>query len=276
MQAFAHLRADPSRINYPVGQTSQILWNVAETGCGAGPVLVQNTATASLYTYTPYQPNAASPGRLPGHRGPVLVLREPELLPDVHRATSGPPAAADRPAPASAGRGAPPAGWPSAVTGPARRLLPDEPVRRAGRCAARRSPPGPRRSPRGSPRAWALLGLPYVWGGGGDGAGPNDGCVRGGGALNSCRGLSGLDCSGLTAYVLVQGGFGSPGGTLRDATQPGLRGATWEQATSRRHHRLPRACRDLPVMRARTRIARRGVDPAPITTPSCTGTGADR
>ncbi len=34
VQAFARLRADPARINYPVGQTSQILWNVAETGCG--------------------------------------------------------------------------------------------------------------------------------------------------------------------------------------------------------------------------------------------------
>ena len=66
VQAFAHLRADPSRINYPVGETSQILWNVAETGCGAGPVLVRNTATASLYTYTPYQPNAASLASYPG------------------------------------------------------------------------------------------------------------------------------------------------------------------------------------------------------------------
>jgi hypothetical protein len=66
VQAFAHLRADPSRINYPVGQTSQILWNVAETGCGAGPVLVQDTATATLYTYTPYQPNPASLAAYPG------------------------------------------------------------------------------------------------------------------------------------------------------------------------------------------------------------------
>ena len=66
VQAFAHLRADPSRINYPVGQTSQILWNVAETGCGAGPVLLRDAATATLYTYTPYQPNAASLAAYPG------------------------------------------------------------------------------------------------------------------------------------------------------------------------------------------------------------------
>lgn len=55
------------------------------------------------------------------------------------------------------------------------------------------------------------LGLPYVWGGGGSGAGPNDGCVRGGGDLNSCQGLTGFDCSGLTAYVLGQAGYQIPG-----------------------------------------------------------------
>lgn len=65
---------------------------------------------------------------------------------------------------------------------------------------------------RGIAAGFGSLGLPYVWGGGGDGAGPNDGCSRGGGALNSCSGLSGFDCSGLTAFVLVSGGFPSPGG----------------------------------------------------------------
>lgn len=55
------------------------------------------------------------------------------------------------------------------------------------------------------------LGLQYVWGGGGSGAGPNDGCVRGGGALNSCQGIIGFDCSGLTAYVLGQAGYSIPG-----------------------------------------------------------------
>lgn len=55
------------------------------------------------------------------------------------------------------------------------------------------------------------LGLPYVWGGGGSGAGPNDGCSRGGGDLNSCQGLTGFDCSGLTAFVLGQAGYSIPG-----------------------------------------------------------------
>lgn len=56
------------------------------------------------------------------------------------------------------------------------------------------------------------LGIEYVWGGGGDGEGPNNGCVRGGGQLNSCGNEIGFDCSGLTAFILVQGGFASPGG----------------------------------------------------------------
>lgn len=56
------------------------------------------------------------------------------------------------------------------------------------------------------------LGTPYVWGGGEDGSGPTDGCSRGGGQKNSCQNIIGFDCSGLTAYVLVQGGYASPGG----------------------------------------------------------------
>ncbi|MBK5239021.1 MAG: hypothetical protein JJE28_07945, partial [Actinomycetales bacterium] len=43
---------------YPVGAVSNILWNVATTECGSSPVLIQNRATAALYYYTPYQPNA--------------------------------------------------------------------------------------------------------------------------------------------------------------------------------------------------------------------------
>jgi hypothetical protein len=65
---------------------------------------------------------------------------------------------------------------------------------------------------KGLAAGFGSLGLPYTWGGGGSGEGPNDGCTRGGGQLNSCQGIIGFDCSGLTAYVMVQGGFGSPGG----------------------------------------------------------------
>lgn len=41
-------------------QTNSILWNVVETGCGAGDVYIESKATAALYTYTPYQPNQAA------------------------------------------------------------------------------------------------------------------------------------------------------------------------------------------------------------------------
>ena len=84
-QAFARLHVDPSRVNYPEGKTSNILWNVAETGCGSAPVTVQNRATATLYTYTPYQPNAGQPRRLPRRRRRLQLLRQPQLLPPVHR-----------------------------------------------------------------------------------------------------------------------------------------------------------------------------------------------
>ncbi len=46
--------------------TNNILWNVTETGCGGSTVYIQNKATAALYTYTPYQPNAAALSNLYG------------------------------------------------------------------------------------------------------------------------------------------------------------------------------------------------------------------
>jgi hypothetical protein len=66
---------------------------------------------------------------------------------------------------------------------------------------------------------FAALGLPYVWGGGGSGAGANNGCGRGGADFNSCGTEIGSDCSGLTAYVLAQAGSStpdSPGGQRAD------------------------------------------------------------
>ena len=50
-----------------------------------------------------------------------------------------------------------------------------------------------------------------MWGGGGSGAGPNNGCARGGGDYNSCGTTVGFDCSGLTAYVLGMAGYQTPG-----------------------------------------------------------------
>ncbi|AND16944.1 hypothetical protein [Rathayibacter tritici] len=49
---------DSSFDRYPVGATSDIRYSPDEA-CGAAAVTVVNAATAGLYSYTPYQPNAA-------------------------------------------------------------------------------------------------------------------------------------------------------------------------------------------------------------------------
>lgn len=58
---------------YKVGQSNQIRWYPApaagQPDCGSGPVVIANRATAALYYYTPYQPNAASLAAWPGASG---------------------------------------------------------------------------------------------------------------------------------------------------------------------------------------------------------------
>ena len=81
---------------------------------------------------------------------------------------------------------------------------------------------------KGLAAGFGALGLPYVWGGGGDGSPANDGCDRGGGQLNSCQGLTGFDCSGLTAWTVVNGGYPSPGGSSSVQRNP-AHGVPWDQ-----------------------------------------------
>lgn len=64
---------------------------------------------------------------------------------------------------------------------------------------------------KGIAAGFATIGMPYVWGGGTDGGGPDQGCARAGTDLNACQGIVGFDCSGLTGYVLAQAGFSIPG-----------------------------------------------------------------
>ncbi|MDF9810748.1 hypothetical protein M2116_001727, partial [Aurantimicrobium minutum] len=45
---------------YPVGQTSNILYQANRPECGTKAVYIENRATAALYYYTPYTPNAAA------------------------------------------------------------------------------------------------------------------------------------------------------------------------------------------------------------------------
>ena len=56
---FQRYAASPTSFGYRAGRTSNIQFN-PNGACGSSPVYVQNQATAGLYIYTPYQPNAAA------------------------------------------------------------------------------------------------------------------------------------------------------------------------------------------------------------------------
>ena len=45
---------------YPVGKVSNVLYQANRPDCGTKPINIQNRATAALYYYTPYTPNAAA------------------------------------------------------------------------------------------------------------------------------------------------------------------------------------------------------------------------
>jgi hypothetical protein len=56
---------------YPVGAWTAVRWYPLPTAthpvdCGASAVFIENRATAALYYYTPYQPNAAALANMPG------------------------------------------------------------------------------------------------------------------------------------------------------------------------------------------------------------------
>lgn len=56
---------NPTNYNNLVGRTNNILYSPSSS-CGTGPVVIENQATANLYNYTPYQPNAAALNNLYG------------------------------------------------------------------------------------------------------------------------------------------------------------------------------------------------------------------
>jgi hypothetical protein len=56
---FQNYAQHPTSWNYQPGRVNQILYN-PNRACGTGSVYIQNKATAGLYIYTPYQPNAAA------------------------------------------------------------------------------------------------------------------------------------------------------------------------------------------------------------------------
>lgn len=56
---------NPARYGYQAGRHNTILYNPI-TACGSSVVFIKNQATANLYIYTPYQPNAAALANLNG------------------------------------------------------------------------------------------------------------------------------------------------------------------------------------------------------------------
>jgi cell wall-associated NlpC family hydrolase len=190
---WSRYRVDPGKYNYRAGQTTTIAWNVAQSGCGSSSVYIRNTATASLYNYTPYQPNAASLAAYPGvgDRCSTYGNRNFFFLFQKYFGTTGGGVDVN-----------------IGVNG-LNVTLPSGPHVAAG--AAGKVITAPTAAvAKGLAAGLAAVGLPYVWGGGTAGGPADQGCSRAGGSSNSCQGIVGFDCSGLTAYVLGQSGYGIP------------------------------------------------------------------
>ncbi len=62
---FQRYRLLPTSYNYRAGVTNRIGYH-PNAGCGTQSVYIQNSATAALYNYTPYVPNAAALAAIPG------------------------------------------------------------------------------------------------------------------------------------------------------------------------------------------------------------------
>ncbi|MDQ2845709.1 MAG: NlpC/P60 family protein [Actinomycetota bacterium] len=210
-QQWTRYRLDPEKYNYHAGQVANVAWNVAESGCGSSPVFIRNTATASLYDYTPYQPNAASLAAYPAAGDKCSSYGNRNFFVLFGQYFGG------------SGAGAPPAVNVSGTTvsiptGPdvdptvagQQIVAPDAAVAR------------------GLAAGLGAVGLPYVWGGGTDGGGPDQGCARAGGASNSCQGIVGFDCSGLTGFVMSQAGFAT--GTDSASQRAGGERIPWDKA----------------------------------------------
>ncbi len=195
---WSRYRVDPQKYNYQAGETVDILWNVVESGCGSAPVTIQNTATASLYNYTPYQPNAAALAAYPGTGDSCSAYGNRNFF-YLFRKYFG-----------ATGGGASTSASPAVLATGTELTIPAGPYVSAALAGQKITAPNPAVAA-GLAAGFSSLGLPYVWGGGGSGAGPNNGCVRGGGSFNSCGTTVGFDCSGLTAFVLGKAGFQIPG-----------------------------------------------------------------
>jgi cell wall-associated NlpC family hydrolase len=202
---WARYRIDPGNYNFHAGQTTTIAWNVAPSGCGGSTVLIRNTATASLYDYTPYQPNAAALAAYPGvgDRCSTYGNRNFFFLFQKYFGTTGGGVVQ------------------SVYVNGVNVTIPAGPNVAPGAAGAVIKAPTAAVA-KGLAAGLASVGLPYVWGGGTNGGPADQGCARAGGAENSCQGIVGFDCSGLTGYVLSQSGVQIPdySGAQRAAGRP--------------------------------------------------------
>lgn len=62
---FRYYAKYPTQFNHRMGRVNNILYNPSAS-CGSSSVYIQNQATAGLYNYTPYQPNASALNNLYG------------------------------------------------------------------------------------------------------------------------------------------------------------------------------------------------------------------
>ena len=194
-RSWAKMKVDipAHKYNYAVG-TYNILWNVEESGCGAAPVTIRNVATASLYVYTPYQPNAASIQAYPGTGDKCSSYGNRNFFYQFRQyfgSTGGGTAIA---APGGGGK----VGGPILVNGVKITLPPNAGI--SGFITA----PNPTVA-KAITAGLSWIGTPYSWGGGSP-AGPTLGICGPDGAQNDCH-VVGFDCSGLMQYMWAQVGI---------------------------------------------------------------------
>ena len=194
-RSWAKMKVDipAHKYNYAVG-TYNILWNVEQTGCGAAPVTIRNVATASLYVYTPYQPNAASIAAYPGEGDKCSSYGNRNFFYQFRQyfgSTGGGTAIA---APTGSGK----VGGPILVDGVKITLPP-----KAGITGFITAPNATVAKAISAGLSW--IGTPYSWGGGSP-TGPTLGICGPDGAQNDCH-IIGFDCSGLMQYMWAQVGI---------------------------------------------------------------------
>ena len=193
-RSWAEMKVDipAHKYNYAVG-TYQLLWNVEETGCGAAPVTIKNVATASLYVYTPYQPNAASIQAYPGTGDKCSSYGNRNFFYEFRQYFGSTGGGTAITAPVGGGK----VGGPIAVNGVKITLPPGAGV--SGVITA----PNPTVA-KAITAGLSWIGTPYSWGGGSP-AGPTLGICGPDGAQNDCH-IVGFDCSGLMQYMWAQVG----------------------------------------------------------------------